>query len=361
MPKKKKAPSHAPRKKDQRKRATSSKRRVSRPQKRTILSKASRKQSRKRALRPVVRPRPVTPLAADTLTRLKSALQLVRQHVKGYSAADGWAVRELGTISRGRHATLLKKAATLKELLNQPHDLIRAPTKKARRNLFQFTRQKIRNAKHYIVHKPADNFDVRLRRGRVVIRGRFEGKVRGKRRSKVITESAFYLFPQSVKHPDDAERMLRDLLPDMPEGYYVMLTGAHGDTGEPVDKGQLLNRLQSYIQSYQFAFTNIYDRDNKLVGRKETDSQFAQAIAGFRLLSTTVDGMELQMQARDIRRQRTAELNERRRKEQMSKKELAEYEAPRKAEAQRQAKRKAAQKGIATRRAKARKAAAKHK
>jgi hypothetical protein len=160
--------------------------------------------------------------------------------------------------------------------------------------------------------------------------------------------------------------MLRDLLPDMPEGYYVMLTGAHGDTGEPVDKGQLLNRLQSYIQSYQFAFTNIYDRDNKLVGRKETDSQFAQAIAGFRLLSTTVDGMELQMQARDIRRQRTAELNERRRKEQMSKKELAEYEAPRKAEAQRQAKRKAAKKGVATRRRQAKAAGrtrstAKHK
>jgi hypothetical protein len=296
-------------------------------------------------------------LSRDERTRLKHALELVRKHVKGYSAKEGYSARQLGRLSKQRRATVLKKAATLKELLRQPHELVKAPTAKARKNLYQFTRQKLRKAKHFIVHKPADNFRVNLRDGRVVVRGHFEGKVRGKRRRKIVTESAFYLFPKAVKHPDDAERMLQDMLPDMPEGHYVMLTGAHGDTGEPADRDALLKKLRGYINQYQFATTHIYDARGNSLGMRDIDQKFAQAIVGFRLLSTTLDGTQVQMQARDIRRRRQQEWNERQRLEQMSKKERAEYEAPSKAEEKRQAKRKAAQKGAATRRAKAKKTA----
>jgi hypothetical protein len=357
-------------KKTARKKVTPHKRGPSRsktPAKRTHRGiQSSRKQSRKPVVRPVVRvrKRPARkPARIYTVTRdqkagIKSALELVRKHIKGYEPSAGWRISELDRITPARRRTLLKKAATLRELLRQPHEIVKAKVPRDRKILFQFTRQKIRNAKHYIVHKPADNFDVRLVRGRVHVRGTFAGKVRGKRRSKVVTESAFYLFPKAVKHPDDAERMLKDMLDDMPEGFYVMLTGAHGDTGEPVDKGQLLKRLRTYINAYQFAMTGIYDRDNKLIRRVQTDQGFAQAIAGFRLLSTTVDGMQIQMQARDVRRQRQADFNERERLDRMSKKEREIYEAPRKAEAKRQQKRAAAKKGAATRKAKARKARA---
>lgn len=281
--------------------------------------------------------------------RLTEALKIVRKHVKGYEPTTGWRIRDLDRITPQRKKTLLKKAATLKELLRQPHELVKAPTAKARKNLYQFTRQKIRNAKHYIVHKPADNFSVHVRSGRVLVRGHFEGKVRGKRRRKIVTESAFYLFPKAVKHPDDAERMLQDMLDEMPEGYYVMLTGAHGDTGEPADKGSLLSKLRQYINAYQFAMTTVLDSRGVSLGRVSTDQGFAQAIVGFRLLSTTADGMQLQMQARDIRRQRTAEYNEKLRRERMSKKERVEYEAPRKLEEKRQARRRAAKKAAKTR------------
>jgi len=345
---KKKEPTHAPRKKAQRQqiRVLPTKRRKSR----------DRRSTPKKKQRSI--PSPVRKLDKDARTRLKHALDLVRRHIKGYSTQDGWNMRALGGISKSRRGTLLKKAATLKTLLRQPHALVKAPTRKARKNLYQFTRQKLRKAKHFIVHKPADNFDVHLRDGRVVIRGTFEGKVRGKRRSKVITETAFYLFPHTARDPDDAERMLRDMLDEMPEGFYVVLTGMHGDTGTPVEKGALLARLRDYINRYQEDSVAIYDRAGNFVERRTQDSGFLQAITGFRFLSTSVDGMELQMQARDIRRQRGEIFNQQRRLELMTEKERVAYEAPRKAAAQRQAKRKTGQKAAATRRAKAKKARA---
>lgn len=375
MAKKKKAPSHAPRKKVTPKKLPDKWRphATKRPQrgirvrgtskdarKRPVVVSATRRRVSRLVPRPVPQRSRIQPsLPREERTRLKHALDLVRRHVKGYSAQDGWGVKDLGGKTRDSRNRLLKKASILKELLRQPHELVKAPTAKARQNLYQFTRQKIRKAKHFIVHKPGDNFSVGIRRGRVVVRGKFEGKVRGKRRSKVVTESAFYLFPKTVKHPDDAELMLRDMLDEMPEGYYVMLTGAHGDTGEPADKGSLISKLRQYINAYQFVDTSVEDARGMPLKRVTVDQRFAQSIVGFRLLSTSVDGMELQMQARDIRRQRTAEYSERQRRAQMSKKEREDYEAPKQREIQRQAHRKAAAKGAAKRKAKAKKAKAK--
>lgn len=189
----------------------------------------------------------------------------------------------------------------------------------------------------------------------MVIRGKFEGKVKGKRRAKVITESAFYLFPRTAQDAADAEQMLRDMLDEMPEGYYVVLTGMHGDTGEPTDKGSLIARLRDYINRYQTDSVAVYDRSGNFVERKEVDQGFLQAITGFRFLATEVDGMRLQMQARDRRRQDGEDYNKKRRLELMTEKERAAYEAPRKKEALRQAKRKAGRKAAATRRTAAKK------
>lgn len=294
---------------------------------------------------------------------LKSALSIVRQHVKGYELRDGWAVKNFDRITPQRRATLLKKAASLKVLLRQPHDLVKAPINratgksnvKARHELYRFTSQKIRGAKHFIVHKPDHNFSVSFVRGRVRVRGKFSGKVRGKRRSKVITESAFYLFPRTAHDLSDAEDMLDDLLEDMPEGYYVMLTGMHGDTGEPVDRDSLRARLRDYVNRYQTDSVAIYDRMGNFVQRRETDTGFLQAITGFRFLSTSVDGRDLQMAARDARRASGARENERVRKERMSTRERHEYDKPEKARARKLARRQRALKGWKTRKARAKK------
>lgn len=344
----KKKLSHAPHKKDTLQSASRKLPSVRRKPSR-IPARNTRMASGTKQKRIARTPKPAKPLDPNTRTRLKHALDLVRRHVKGYSAADGWSLRDLGRISGGRRKTLIKKAGVLRELLRQPHDVVKAPTRKARHNLVQFTRQKIRSAKHFIVHKPADNFKVRIRQGRVTVRGRFK-------RGRVLSESTFYLFPRAARGPEDAERLLRDMLPDMPPGYYVMLTGAHGDTGEPTDRESLRSHLMSYINAYQSATVNVYDAQGKLLVRKVADQGFAQAIVGYRFMATTLDGVEVQMAARDVRRQRSAEWNEKLKRRHMTERERTAYEAPRKKEAQRQARRKAARKGAAKR-----KSASKHK
>lgn len=279
------------------------------------------------SIRKSVQPKPRVVTSSLDRGEFKSLLAIARQHLTGYSAADGFSLRALeqGKISATRIGTLRARVRQLRVLLAQPHDLIAVPTvkgkpnRKVRHELYKFTHQKIRNAKHFIVHKPASNFSVQLGSdSRVGIRGKFEGKVRGKRLKRVITDTAFYLFDHMAEDERDAISMLEHMLPDMPEGFYVVLTGQHGDTGEPVERGQLLTRLRTYIHSYQTDSVAVYDRQGNFTGRKETDTGFLQAITGFRHLSTTVAGMELQMQARDSRRRATEDFNAKLKKERLT-------------------------------------------
>lgn len=286
----------------------------------------------------------------------KSLLAFARKHLKGYEVSDGWSLRTLGEgrISARRIGTLKKRVRELRVLLAQPHDLIQVPTvkgkqnRKVRRELYKFTHQKIRGAKHFIVHKPANNFRVDLHLGRLRIRGEFAGTVQGKRRRKVITDTAFYLFAHAPDDEQDALDMLDDMLPDMPAGFYVVLTGQHGDTGEPVERGQLRTRLRTYIHSYQTDSVAVYDRQGNFTGRKETDTGFVQAVTGFRHLSTTVEGMELQMQARDSRRQAAEDFNEKLKKERLTSWERQEARDEERRQAELVTRKRAAQKAVAT-------------
>lgn len=288
---------------------------------------------------------------------IRNALQLVRKHVTGYEP-DQFSMKQLdaGEISPRRIGTLKKRARDLRALLNSPHDLVKVPTRdgkpdrKVRHELFKFTHQKIRGAKHFIVHKPADNFTVSVVRRRVAIRGAFQGSVRGKRARKVVTETAFFLFEHTPYDEDDAVDMLNDMYDDMPEGFYVVLTGMHGDTGEPVEKSKLEDRLRDYSQRYQTDSVAVYDRSGNFVERRETDTGFIQAVTGFRYLSSTVDGMEIQMASRDARRRLGETANRKKRRAQETAAEKRTRESSEN-EKQKKAKRKrAAKKAAITRR-----------
>lgn len=241
---------------------------------------------------------------------LKSALGLVRKHVNGFTADDGYDLR--GKLDARRVQKVLTMAGKLRELLASPHDLVRVPTRtriktetrkkgrktikvrkkvrvpdvKAKKSLTQFTQQRIRNAKHFIVHKPADNFKVGLDRGNVFIQGNF-----GRR---VVTRSSFYLFPRRPRYPNELVAMSRRMLKSMPDGFYVMLTAAHGDTGEPFDKGQLINRLNDYLMAYE-------------VDEHGLPTGFSEALIGFRFMSTTLDGAITQRSQISARRERIRE------------------------------------------------------
>lgn len=230
-------------------------------------------------------------------TRLKERVQLIRKHVRGFESSDGFDLRQSKTWSVKKILKITRLSSKLKELLLVPHDIKKATTKKARKNLIQFTQQRIRGAKHFIVHKPADNFRVKLSNGNVEIEGRFAGRV--------ITRSQFFLFPRRPRYPNELVRMARKLLKEMPTGFYTVLTAAHGDTGEPFEREQLINRLQEYLAAYE-------------VDAAGEPTGFSEALIGFRYMATTLRGASVQRQTIDRRRERQKQYNEKLRRKQIN-------------------------------------------
>lgn len=272
--------------------------------------KGSRSKGGKRTLtrtppkRPVAIPSPKRyKISIQTRVKLREGIELLRKHIKGYGAADGYSLKTLDQLDSKKRRSILRRAAKLKELTAVPHDTIKTPTRwakdsefrmrKERRNLNLFTKQRIRGAKHYIVHKPADNFHVRLDQGNVEIEGRFAGQV--------ISRSAFYLFPRRPKYPKELVAMARKLLKEMRLGFYTILTAAHGDTGEPFERDQLINRLDEYLAAYE-------------VDSEGNPTGFSEALVGFRWMSTSLKGAVVQRRHIDQRRQRQKVHNENKRK-----------------------------------------------
>lgn len=219
---------------------------------------------------------------------LKAAVKLLRQHVKGYEAAKGYKLDKLDKLEYHKRQRAIKRAAKLKEVLAQPHDIKVAKTRKARRALLQFTRQNIRNAKHFIVHKPTPKHSVSLEDGRITVKGSFRGGVR--------TETKYFLFAKKPRNLRDLERFTKRLLDEMPNGFYVLQTSAHGDTGEPFERGKALARLREYFFAYQTDDRGI-------------PTGFVDALIGFRFMSTTLKGASAQRQQTSQRRLNQREYN----------------------------------------------------
>lgn len=298
-----------------------------------VVRKAPVKKTRQKTARKQI-PRRVVRLSREESQQLTSALKLIRKHVHGYGSADGYDIAGLGSLSSARRRRLVAKAATLKELTATPHDLIRAPTRKARRSLVQFTRQRLRKAKHFIVHKPEDRYRVRLKKGNISVQSETpDGRVK--------SESRYFLFPHRARDPDDVEAMTRALLREMPEGFYTVLTGALGDTGEPADKGMILRRVQEYMNFYSTTATG-------------ESTGFTQALVGFRYMADTLDGALTARNTVDHRRQRVREWNEKRKLALRRGKELADYNEMMRLRRIKLARQRGARKAAATKRKKAR-------
>lgn len=244
-------------------------------------------------VRPQAPPKAAVPakryrITAKGRAQTREAVELLRRHVHGYESSDGYDLRRLEYIDPKSRRRLASRAAKLRELTASPYDTVKARTKKERKNLHQFTGQRIRRAKHYIVHKPADNFKAHLVDGHVEIEGSFPGEV--------VSRSRFFLFPRRPRYPKELVAMARRLQKEMPDGFYTVLTAAHGDTGEPFERDQIINRLNEYLAAYE-------------VDAEGNPTGFSEALLGFRYMSTTLKGAVVQRNQIDARRQKQREYN----------------------------------------------------
>lgn len=267
--------------------------------------------------------------SGENRARVKASIRLLRAHVRGYETRDGFSLKNksIDELSAAQKRRLLNRAQKIEKFLATPHEILAPKTSKARRSLYKFTGQRIRGAKHFIVHLPSAKHRARIVGGNLSIRGTFTGGV--------ATESRYFLFPHRPRSIDDAIEMTELMLPGMPAGFYVILTSLLGDTGEPVQKGAIIQRLEDYWHAY---------------GDKGFD------MLGYRFMSSTLKGAATQRERFvDQRRKGQKEVNRRRAERWSTPQERAE-KAARAARLKTRLKRsKAAKKAARTRRARAKK------
>jgi hypothetical protein len=232
-------------------------------------------------------------IRAERLLRDREAIRVLRKHFTGYEARDGFSLepKKIAALPYHRRRALRQKYAKVEHLLSQPHDVVKPKTPRDAKALRTFTHERMRRMKHFIVPKPSEDSHVTVKEGRVELTTQFPGQVE-------FTEQ-YFMFPRRGRSHEHLARMLEKMLPTMPDGMYSIQTDTYGDIQQPVHKKFLLEEVQRLLEAY--------DRP------KYGDHRFMNRLTGFRWMSTTVAGAEVQQAARDERREAQREWNRKRR------------------------------------------------
>ena len=244
---------------------------------------------------------------------IRDGIKKVRKLYKGFESKDGYNLTD-ASIAR-MHSAKMKKVAPLIRQTNielaSPHKIVFARTKARADALYKHTRQKqIKGRKAFVVHvsKPDTTKIV------VQVSSKQKGAGKKKQVSTVreivggsFTETFFY-FADYLKKGEDLPETIRRvisiakrMLKDMPRGYYVMLSGDHGNIGAPMLRSKLLDALEVDWLSY-----------DKVPGRgRDGDRGLAGNLIGFKFISTNFEGAILEYNERLSRRAKHANENRR--------------------------------------------------
>ena len=228
----------------------------------------------------------------ERLLRDRDALKVLREHFRGYETRDGFDLRKIDQLTYSQRRGIRKKFAKVRKLLDHPFvETVKPRTRGEAKALRQFTHERMRNMKHFIVQKPTAESRVELVDEQLQLRTKFPGEAE-------FTER-YFLFPKRARGPTHMLRMLEELLPDMPPGLYRMQTDTYGDTGDIVDRDQLRNELNRVLSAYDRA--------------KYGEHRFLYRITGFRWMSTTLKGAVVEKRATDEARRGQRDFNRKRR------------------------------------------------
>lgn len=226
-------------------------------------------------------------------------LSVVRQITGAFDA------KKFDTLKFSRPKTAKAKAAKRKALNNfnrtyhrlrryvvQPHKVVKPKNKKALDSL----------RKHLNIPKFAKMRGVPVLSNAKRVTVRFDKKFRPLIREDGVGQKLF-LFPHKprshtvkkkfIDAEADAQRMLARMLPDMPDGFYVLMTRHQFLIPESGDRGSLKNILSHVYNSY------------------DGNPEFLKSIVGFKFLTDSVDAW--QQFVNEGRSQREFERGKRRR------------------------------------------------
>lgn len=235
---------------------------------------------------------------AKRLARLYKDRQIIadlRKHFTGYDAKDGLSIspKKIAELPYSKRRGIRAKHDKLQALLKKSPfvDFVVPADQIARKALRQFTGERMRGMKHFIVAKPSAESQVRVVEGDVQLRTVFPGGVAHTER--------FFMFPNIPRGHSHMLKMFDRLYQKMPPGMYVMQTDTYGDTGGLVEKELLRDELLRTLEAYDKA--------------KYGEHRFMFRIAGFRWLTTHKQGAREQKRARDEAREGQREWNRKQR------------------------------------------------
>lgn len=237
---------------------------------------------------------------ARDLNRLKEDVRFLRRFVDGFTVADGFDLRGLTTFSAKQINKIKKAAAPLKQVYVTPHVVVRPRSVQSKRALAQHTGQRSKSQRNFIVPVPAiEGTKVEVKRysktvkkkdksGRTRKTTKITPRVQVERTAGTVkVRDRFYYLPRKPDSFDDIVDMVTEMLPEMPDGFYVMINSNHGMIGESTKKSRIIDDLNHFWRIYDMAGVN---------------TGLAGTVLGYRYVSDNLQGArELTVQRRTQR------------------------------------------------------------
>lgn len=179
--------------------------------------------------------------------KLKDDLEQLRRYFRGFTAADGYDLRDIKTWHLNRVRSVERYAEYLNHLLSQPNSRIEPRTKTEMRGVRNFTGQRLRRQFAFVVHKPTDRDEVAIGpRGEVVIVRELP--------TGGFLQSEFYFFDTVLGYQpltwDEVVEATEEIVEEMPEGMYFIYSELHGEIDTPHRRDILPRLMRRYEQEY---------------------------------------------------------------------------------------------------------------
>lgn len=213
---------------------------------------------------------------------VRAGIKQLRRYAKGFDASEGYSLTDLKNIHPSRVAKVLKYTPYINELRASPHVEVSATSRKMRKALEQRTAQQfIPKQKRYVVHvADPENTKVSVRQGRVSEIREVGGK------AKIV--QTFYPLPErAVSFDHIADMLEEEMLGEMPKrGHYVLETETHGPVRiqAPMEHGRLVREMRSEWTRYDYGNLQLDPHQSR---------HFASSVTGFRMVATTVEGVDV--------------------------------------------------------------------
>lgn len=187
---------------------------------------------------------------------LRDRIEQLRRYVKGFDG-DRYNLRHIDQWTESKRQYALESSKRLRNLISSSHITVPVPRSRTKRKaLRMFSNQDPREMKRFVIHTevPEKTSVEFSERGNVRLRYR-SGK-------RSFYKREFFLWRDfnRGKHPVTLQaqrKVLKRMLPTMPEGKYAFWTYTHGMTGKPQDKRFLSQVLTEWYHAYedsQYAF-----------------------------------------------------------------------------------------------------------